>query len=226
MDGFTNIEGNISFVFGFIALYYFFKREKLLFLLSLIGILLTLKRIVLLSLFVVIICYLLPKGLKKIVLNKYLIISLNALVVLFSIFLAQGYWDEMIWNYFGISPEFLTMGRTRIYDTVLRVIDFNDLKIWMLGTGQGNTTNILFASGTEDLLHNDILKLFLEHGIIIWGLFMFFLYKFSKGLQVYVTLFYNILLLTDNILIYPICYFLYLLIYLSFSENDKIKGLR
>lgn len=220
MNGFTDIEGNISFVFGFFALFFFLEKKKLLFWLSIFAIFFTLKRIILVGLVVVFLIYFLPVRIKKVILDTRFIIAINALFILFVTQLSNGYWDELIWETFKVSPEFLTMGRTRIYSIVFNEIGLGGIETWFYGIGQGETTNVLVASGTNDLLHNDLLKIVLEHGVFIWLLFLLFLYRSVNENQRYLALFYNVLLLTDNIIIYPICFFLYFAIYLHFQQGN------
>lgn len=222
MNGFTsNIEGNVSFVVGFSSLFFFIEKKHSYTVISVIILLFVLKRIILLGLLAVFICYLLPSRLRKVILDYRFMLLLNGLFLLLTIQLSRGVWDDFIWNTFDISPNWLTMGRTYIYGSILEFISFNEVGVWIFGIGQGATSNILNVDGVGHLLHNDSFKLFLEHGILVWILFFVLLYISANEKQKYLVLFFNVLVLTDNVLIYPICYILFLAIYLHF--NDSIK---
>jgi hypothetical protein len=127
--------------------------------------------------------------------------NISVLFILFA--LSEGTFDEFIVTQIGISPGILFMGRLSVFKAVF---DYTG-NIPIIGKGLGYTTSIL-ESGTLnvglELMHSDIIKYYIEFGLIGFSLLLFIFYRYGLlgGKSIYLVVYYNIIALTDNISIY------------------------
>ncbi len=219
----SSTEGGYSFIFGFFAIYYWEQRKFSKFLINLLFIVLSLKRIVFLGVIVVIILSVLPKKISNILTHKILLIGANLSFILITQMLTAGSFDENIRKHTGIGTGEFTSGRTFLYSLVLDKDVFSGRNMF-LGIGQGGTSNILEKHFEHNfLLHNDILKIVVEHGYLIFIVFFWLLYETKDEKILRLTIFLNLLYLTDNALIYQVVYLMYFVLsylYIKESESD------
>jgi hypothetical protein len=206
----SDIEGGISFVFGFLALYFWEIKKKKHFIVNVILLILTLKRVVLFALIIVILLSILPKRLSAIVQKRWLIIGVN----LFLIFLIQlfsfGVFDDFIREFTNLSPGEFSSGRQYLFLKLFEDFGSDVSSLFLQGLGQGSVPVLLGDfMGQLFLLHNDILKITIEHGYLFFIIFLFVFYR-SKNAKIFrLCVFLNIIYFTDNALIYQYCYALF-----------------
>jgi hypothetical protein len=101
----------------------------------------------------------------------------------------------------------------------------NNPMAFVTGIGQDNLRMILSRIiGWDQYFHNDIFKIMVEHGIIIFAIFFHTLYKIDIKFIMF-PIFLNICMASDNVLIYTpvlICY-LILLHTLSSPSDHNIQ---
>jgi len=219
----SSVEGGLSFIYGFLAIYFWEKKKKWHFLLNFILVLLSLKRIVFIGVIVVIFLTLSPKRLHRFITNRIFLIVFNMAFIIIIHLFVNGYFDEFLRNLTGLSIGQFTGGRNTLYSLVLDGQVFSGLD-YLLGIGQGGTTNILANYfGHVFLLHNDIIKIAVEHGYLIFVLFLFMLYQTKNEKVLRLTIFLNILFLTDNTLIYQAVYLMYFLIVHKYEQYPEAR---
>lgn len=205
------------FVFGIMTLFFLYKRDKLFFILNLIFVIISFKRIVFIGLLFAIPIVLLERKNIIILRNKrWLLLVLNLLYIYTIILFSAGAFNETIEQFSGISIGELTQGRNNILVTV--VDQFTEMNILekLFGMGQGFTYD-LSISVIGHAPHNDILSILIDHGILIFVLFFYYAYQETNVFPVVYT---NFLFLTDNTLIYTVYIFIFLLM---INNYDKYK---
>lgn len=206
----TFFESGFSFIFGFFFLFYLIERNYLKVILSMLLMLFTMKRIALLGVVGLIpLCLWREKPLKPI----YLIL-INAIPILIIVSLIT---DRNVVNFFeeifGLNIDQLTLGRFTMWKDAAQHVAQSPL----IGSGWG--TSYLSPLEEEGLLypilkfnlHSDVLKVLSEFGLPFFILF-FFLFYYIKNIKVQIFyIYFNILMFTDNVLIYTdILVFLFL----------------
>ena len=236
-NSFTNsiIDGSyesfFSFIFSFLALWYFIRKKILLFILFALFTILTFKRISLFGLLISTIFFLIVKILKINVTNnknKIAFIGLlgNCLYIFLTMLIITGYFDNAIKLTFGKSINFILMGRVELFT---HAFELSSSSIWdnihFLGLGLGVLSESLKNSYFTHLqnIHSDVVKIFIENGLLLFIFFFYSIYKFSAQNLNYLTfiILYNVLLVSDNILVYYSTMYIFSLIILYFSNNQN-----
>jgi len=223
----SSVEGGLSFIFGFLAIYFWENKNKQHFILNFLLLLLSLKRIVLIGVIVVILLTIIPKRFSKFVTNRVFLIGFNIVFVYVIQLFVNGYFDGFIREFSGLSAGHFTSGRNTLFALVLNEQVFSGFKNYLFGIGQGGTTNVLADFfGHIFLLHNDIVKILVEHGYIIFISFLFLLYKTNNEKILRASIFLNILYLTDNALIYQGVYLMYFLITYKYEKEKQMHTIK
>lgn len=226
-------EGVEGFIFGIFLIYYVYKNNFILSIVSFILMYLGHKRIAVFASIIVIIIYKISTIMKN---NKNKTYSISIYILLISVSLI------FIWMVSTDSIEYLfrtfninTMGRSEIYSFINDYYDFN---VNFYGNGMGFTEFILSSLGMIHFrnLHSDILKLYIELGFIVYIIYMLSYIKIYKNiyrltpnvakLYMYLHIFTVINLFTDNIMIYMYYLFsLYMIVIYEFkiTKNYIIK---
>ncbi len=199
-------ESTFSFYFGLFALYYLTTREYRYFFFALLLAILGFKRIVLFAILVNVPFYLLLCAVKKVDLRNSkvvpaVMVALNCLFVFLLMKFAFGDFDEMIEALSGISSNVLSMGRQELFPNILDVFKQKQF----FGSGLGAVTRFLRSQHSViDNMHSDVLKYYIEYGVIMFTVWIYFLYRMcTKSAGMFVLLLYvNIILLSDNVSIY------------------------
>ena len=209
------------FVFGIMTLFFLYKRDYLFFILSLIFVVISFKRIVFIGLLFTIPIVLLER--KNIIIFKnkrWLFLVLNVIIIYGFILFTAGTFNEAIVEFTGLSIGELTQGRNSI---LIPVIDeYTEMGIFekMFGMGQGFTYDLtMFDSANAP--HNDILTILIDHGIVIFFFFFYFAYQETN---VFPVTFTNFLFLTDNTLIYTVYIFMLLLLTNKFNQSRVLNS--
>ena len=148
---------------------------------------------------------------------------LNLLFVILLIRIGSGHYDQLISISTGMSVDAVTMGRRVLYAQVLGFIQ----DISWLGIGLGKTTQILSSIGYElQNLHSDLLKYFLEFGPILFGVWIYGLYRLNTLSPRLITMlvYLNILFITDNVSIYFNVMFLFYLLQAFILSDEYIQS--
>ena len=210
------------FVFGILTLYFLHKKDHKWFLINLLMVLISLKRIVLLGTLVTIPFIYLEQN-KQLIFHKarWIFPMVNLMLIYFILALPSGLYNNLIQEYTSVSPGYLTMGRNALYGEILEAIRYLDIYNILFGMGQGYaysiTYNYFFTSP-----HCDLLVLLIDHGILFYILFFGLLYRNKYLFPVIYT---NIIWLTDNTLIYTFYLFTLLAINQSIlASNDNSCG--
>lgn len=217
----SSIESNmLPFIAGIFAIYWFVKKKWLYFILNCAILLLTFKRIVILSFIAGICVYVFPR--LRFLFRPSRMVILNFLYVALTFWIVTDSFDSLVREYAGVSAGFLTKGRTSLLSPIIELIGDSPAVI-LFGLGQGNAVVLISEHfGFRTLLHNDVLKILIEHGIFVFILFFRMLYKMKShfsGILIY----FNLLLFTDNVLIYSPVLLLLLLILNFENKNDGIE---
>jgi hypothetical protein len=225
-DSELDTESNIySYLLALLLLFsVYFKYPNHLKLLLLFCVILSFKRIIFLSLFIVAIISKMSFLTNYVTKNKKLSATIFAIlssIIIFNyFFLVQGYFDEFIFNNIGLSTDALLKGRQKLYTLALSDFDENSI-LWGNGIGYIDDllrNNLLLVNNVKNL-HSELLRWFIETGSIVYFLWIFFLFKNSAvGKYAIISfIFIFIMLLTDNVFIYfDTMFYFYLLTILSF----------
>lgn len=236
VDSSSETESNLyPFIFSFLFLFcltekYSYKYK----ILSIFLLVLGSKRIVLVSLALV---YILNFIIQKIrpslpLKNIKLISSLFVISSLFLVFIyfqfAKGVFDDIIEKNFNQSANQLTQGRQFLYNSVMNDFDIID---HFFGKGIG-ASDILVDNVTNGSdshlknLHSEILRNYMELGIILFVIWVYCKVKFiiKNQFSFLAILILFLFLISDNVLIYFECIFMmYLLMLLSFFNNKIVS---
>lgn len=204
------------FVFGIMALFFLYKRDNLFFIINLIFVIISFKRIVFIGLLFAIPIVLLERKNIIILRNKrWFFLVLNLFYVYIIILFTNGVFNEVIEQYTGLSIGHLTQGRNNIFSPI--VDQYIDMGIFekLFGMGQGFTYDLsIYESANAP--HNDILTILIDHGIFIFILFFYYSYQ---EVRLFPVIFTNFLFLTDNTMIYTVYIFVLLLLINNLNQS-------
>lgn len=220
------IEGTESFIFGIFFVFFLLNRNHVFFIVNAILIIFTLKRIVFISCFLVLIIYLVPEEIKNKFKIFYIIIPINLILILLLYLFSNGFFNDFIYKEFGVNAYHFSMGRLFVINEVFRMIGTDPVHYMFYGSGPGYAYGIAEKIfGIDSNLHSDILKLIIEYGLLTYILFIYFSYRFVSSKSRYLVLYFNILLITDNVIIYSLFLFFYFLAIdnIEFYMTDRRK---
>lgn len=228
IDSKSALESTLAFPVGMFAVYFLYKKRYGWFLFNLIIAILAFKRIALLGILVCVLLYFLPKRVRSLFLNPYLITAIMLIGIVIQIEIAAGTYNDLISSTFGVSAGQLLMGRQQIWSRAISFADFDYLSYLFFGLGHGVLTGFLEGSYSAKnvLLHSDILLLSLEHGFVFLLIFSFLLNNHKLHLHRALSLYLTVLALSDNILIYQHVMIPYLLLMTVDASQDKKQALK
>jgi len=219
-------ESELGFVFGFFVLYFFLKgNSKWYLVMSLLFFVISFKRIVIVGVVISLVVYLILKIFRIDIRRHKLKLTLMALVVNLTIIygaqlLVSGTFDQHVLEYTGLSSDAFLLGRKTFYTEVFEKFGSYNL----VGLGLGKVDDALFNFlGYSMNLHSELIKNYLEFGLIIFLVWMSLLiYKnlFSNKSVVFL-IYFNLLIVTDNIFIYfhGMFYFYFFVLILLVEEQ-------
>lgn len=220
-------ESNLAYVFGFFVLYFVIEKyNKWYIIIASIFFILCFKRIVIASVVVSLVTYFIISFLKINVSNHrkkiaILAILVNLLYIQFAHLIASGIFDLWILEKTGFNADRFLMGRKTLYATAFN--EFGSFTWW--GTGLGKIDDAMQDFfGVAINLHSEIIKNYFEFGIILFTVWLFILfYKnlFSNKAAIPL-LYFNVLILTDNVFIYfEIMFYFYFFILIFLQQKSK-----
>ncbi len=220
-------ESNLAYLFGFLVIYFYLDKYPLRYkVIAFVFFVLCFKRIVIAAALVSCGCYFLMRMLhfkmpryRKI--TTVLGIAANLLFVKFTQLLVNGRFDALVYEKTGFSTDRFLMGRKTFYEEAYeKAGTFN----WT-GLGLGRMDDILFnLYGIPVNLHSEVLRTYFEFGAIIFVAWLFLLlYKNLFSLKAATILIYfNILILTDNVFIYfEVMFYFYFFILIFLHERSQ-----
>ncbi len=203
----SSFEATTSFVFGVLAVWASAERRWRAALVALVLCVLTLKRIVALGAIVAFVVMLLPRGWMDRLLRPLPMLLLNALYLYLVVQYTQGEFDRLISDWTGQSPNQFGMGRQNLYQYPVQTLLSDLWRIVWIGHGPGSVYELMKGGWgflSKENLHNDSLKIFIEYGGLAWAAFFAVMFRPSLRFEQRVLmLLVNVMLLTDNALIYP-----------------------
>lgn len=226
----TNTESTFALAYGLLFFFFFLEKNWWYSAISFLLVIIGGKRIVLAT--VVLLAIALPFIYRLFKKKKWLLFLgiglFNVFVISFYIILANGFLDNLIYSATGLSIEYITKGRTSVYSLVIE----NTGYIKAIGDGLGFTSSILQKSDfILELMHSDILKLYLELGV--FGLTAYLISIYLLGLSnvksLIIVTYINIIMSTGNPLIYfhvMTIFYVIIIFYLRSNKNEKLKSIR
>lgn len=214
IDSRSILESTLAFPLGMFAIYFLYARNYLWFCLNLCVAVLAFKRVVLLGLLICVVMYFIPKKMRGLFLNAYVVTFAIFVLVIMQIQLAMGAYNEIIASTFGVSVDQLLMGRQQLWSGALEYLQFDYLKFSFWGAGHNGLEGYLAYGlpSKELLLHSDFLLLFLEYGMLFLILFSFLLQNQASPCRKALALYLALLFSSDNVLIYQHVMIPYLLL--------------
>lgn len=220
-------ENNLAYVFGFIVLYFLIEKyNKWYLIFSIIFFILCFKRIAIAAVVVSGAIYFIISFLKiDISDHRKKLALVGILVNLFYIqltyLIVSGTFDQFIFEKTGFNADRFLMGRKTLYTQAFEEAGAYNLT----GIGLGKIDDAMFNFyGIAINLHSEVLKNYFEFGIVLFILWMFiFFYKnlFSNKAAV-ILLYFNVLILTDNVFIYfEVMFYFYFLVLIFLSQTPK-----
>lgn len=223
---------------GYILIYYLFtnhkleKKEKIILIFTIAIMVLGMKRVSILGLIFVLIFYFIIKKVssdKRFKICFILGVTIFVLSYLFIYVLSDGNVFYSMISELGIN----VMGRNYYYEAAMKYAKFSP---FFLGIGR-NVLAQIFRTDLSYLnvggVHSDILKMYIENGFIIFGLWLWyqliFMLKFykkeygKKGAIFYFAflIYLFMLYLTDNVEVYFICQILVTMLPITYALKQK-----
>lgn len=222
-------ESNLAFVFGFFVIYFILEKEKRVYqIIAILFFILCFKRIAIAAVFLSLSIYWIF-SLLRIDVSRYrkawalVGVLMNFAFVKMVTLIVSGTFDEWIKVATGFRTDRFLMGRQGYYTEIFDKVPAN----W-LGIGLGKIDDIMFnLMKLPWNLHSEVLKNYFEFGFIIfaaWLYLVFYKNLFSNKAAVFL-LYFNVLILTDNVFIYSdimFYFYFFVLIYLS-QKNEQPK---
>lgn len=216
------LEDNFSFVFGMFVIYFVLKKDYSRAAIAFLLVLISLKRIALLGVCISSIMLFIPHFFRRYLLSSYFLVGLNVIGLFISCMFVLGSFDQLIWHYFDVHPAALSSGRYEIQKLAAQTLASDWQGFIYTGVGPSGALAFSAASfGQEVLMHNDVIKLCLEFGLLYFLLFFFLLYHKLNDHQKIFAIYLNITFYTDNTLIYAGVLFFYFS--LSYTLNSKVS---
>jgi hypothetical protein len=223
-------ENHLGYVFGFFVLYFIMQKySKTYRVIAIIFLILCFKRITLAAVAVCLPTYFLLSFLGINMANqrkKFAILGIliNLAYVTVTFLIVSKVFDEFIFEYTGLSTDRFMMGRQQFYS---QAFEHAGTVNWF-GVGIGKMDDImLFFYGSKMNLHSEILRTYFEFGFfifIIWLFILFYNNLFSNKAGFFLA-YLNILLLTDNVLVYfdIMFYFYFFILIFMYEEQEKLE---
>jgi hypothetical protein len=217
------LESAFSFLFGLLAVASLLEKRWRLFLLMAVATYLSGKRIAIAGVLVCVLVTWAPRALRLVALNRYVVLAANLLVVLGTILFARGDFDDLVHDRTEASANQISMGRQLILHDVVERIAAEPVRFALVGVGPGEAYDSVDESVAEAMettrkvnLHSDLLKILFEYGGVVLCAFILLLYSARDERLLILALYTNVLLVSDNTLIYQFYLFYYVLICGSF----------
>lgn len=217
----------LSFIFPFFCMFFLINKKYTFFIINIICTIIAGKRI---SLLAILICSFLYVLLSRMSIKKYekikwmipvLALLFNILYLFLSYQLASGGLSDLIFEYTGLSSNAFTMGRESLYSTAFTEFKTSDVFDVLFGESK------IYDIVESNRLHNDIMIIWMENGLIIFCVFWLLLYRKCNIETLVYSLILNILFMTDNTLVYvPVLFFACFFIRLANQNRETLQYIK
>lgn len=222
----STLESGLSYIFGLLAVWAAYNRRWRHFAIALLFAVLTLKRIVIIGILLCLIVQFLPRPIFERLLKPVPMILANALFLFLILSYGSGTFDALIHEYTSQSANQFGMGRQVMYSFILQDLYAQPWRFTLMGMGPGEAYDVLKGGLSwvrKENLHGDTLKILYEYGALVLALFIWALYSSRNRGVLLIALYTNILLLTDNTLIYPFYIYFATLVAASIVANENTR---
>lgn len=219
----STFESGFSYVFGLLAVWAAYTRRWRNCALAFIFALLTLKRIVIVGIVLCVALQFFPRPMLRRVLQPLPMLLANILFIVLILSYSSGSLNFLIHDLTGQSADQFGMGRQGLYGHVVVDIFRDPWRFLLVGMGPGEVYEALKGGMIwvrKENLHADTLKIFYEYGGVVLAAFVWALYSSRRQGVLLIALYTNVLLLTDNTLIYPFYIFFATLVAACLEEFD------
>lgn len=202
----STLESGFAYVFGLLAVWAAYTRRWRNFAIAMLFAVLALKRIVIIGILLCVIVQFLPRPIHDRLVKPVPMILANALFLFLILSYGSGTLDALIHEYTSQSANQFGMGRQVLYSYILQDLSSHPWRFVLMGMGPGEAYDVLkggFSWVRKENLHGDTLKILYEYGALVLAIFIWALYSSRNRGVLLIALYTNILLLTDNTLIYP-----------------------
>lgn len=216
----SSFEGNYGFMFPLLVPFAVYHKQYLLAILAFALGVLTLKRIALLATVAAVLFVLVGEKRGRYLLNPFVMLAMNALVLVADMAYTTGALDWIISSTTGQSANQLGMGRKALHHFVVQDL-LNEPLLALTGQGFGSVYGAAergFGVYEKVNLHSDLLKLCYEVGYFFTAVFFVLMYSTKNYMLRVAFLYFNILFFTDNTLIYY--FFLFFLVLMMRLERE------
>lgn len=171
----SSVERNApAFVFPLFLVYFLYKSDKWMCALNTIGIIIFGKRIIIVAFIGVLILYIGRKYFwknKQPSIHPLVFVGANMIYLYMTILFANREFNHFLQQITGLSIGELTMGRNQLYKLVVTDFSKSDLIQYLFGHGIMSEQSIYCNLNITNDVHNDILKIAYEYGIICFCVF-------------------------------------------------------
>lgn len=220
------LESSVSFLFGVLGAVCAGRRQWRWVLLFGVLCLLSMKRVAFIGMLICVAVELAPAMLKRRVVWLPVVIVGNVLVVLCLLLYASGSFNAALVSVTGLSANQLGMGRQVLYSSIAAQLTAHPLSFVFVGEGPESAYSAVqtVASGASLLLHSDLLKVLYEYGAIAFLAFIALLHLDEDRPVQSAALYTNVLMITDNTLVYHFYIFLYVVLVASCKADSRELG--
>lgn len=206
------LESSSAFYMGAFAVFAIYRRRWWLYLFCLLCTVLFLKRIALLAALAAGAVYLLGERRSRWLLNPITMIIANLAIVVLTMAYALGYFDYFLLHYTDQSANALGQGRQTFLRPPSMVIESEWWRFLFVGKGAGSVYTVMhrttLLSGVAKVnLHSDLMKIVYEYGFFWYMLIIGAMYSVRGFRAKMLSVFINVLFITDNSLIYYLLIF-------------------
>lgn len=219
----STLESGFSYVLGLLAVWAAYTRRWRSFAVALVFAVLTLKRIVMLGILICLVVQFVPRTVMLRLLKPVPMMMANALFLFLILSYGSGNFDAIIRELTAQSANQFGMGRQVLYSYVVSDFFREPWRFLFMGMGPGEAYDVLKGSMSwvrKENLHGDTLKILYEYGGLVLGVFIWTLYSSRRPGVLLIALYTNILLLTDNTLIYPFYIYFATLVAACIAAHD------
>jgi len=219
----STLESGFSYVFGLLAVWAAYTRRWRSFAVALVFAVLTLKRIVMLGILIGLVVQFMPRTVMLRLLKPVPMMMANALFLFLILSYGSGNFDAIIRELTDQSANQFGMGRQVLYSYVVSDFFREPWRFLFMGMGPGEAYDVLKGSMSwvrKENLHGDTLKILYEYGGLVLGVFIWMLYSSRRPGVLLIALYTNVLLLTDNTLIYPFYIYFATLVAACIAAHD------
>lgn len=216
----------VCYAFSLFAIYFLWTNNRKLIFLALIGVVLTSKRAAFIALLFVLLLYYSPKYLRDLVFTRSFGLILNSAWLACCVFIASDAFYTFTQDYFNANASALTLGRNVLYRAGLETFSPTS---FLFGSGIASTYShlaihpSLIELGLDKILiHNEVLRIFIEGGVGLLFVIIWFLYSPSSGAQnsdpayrgmlMSCVLFINVVAFFDNLFVYTLVWYVFIII--------------